>query len=110
MRAFDLFQVVLKKAIEDKASDIHASPGHPYRLRIQGNMVPLKGEHVLHPEDTQGIAAEILVACKKATRQNVKSIIDGLLDFDCSYALADISRYRVNICSQRGSLALVLRA
>ena len=110
MSAFDLFKIVLKKAIDVNASDVHASPGNPYRLRIQGNVVPLKGDHLLHADDTEIIAAEILIACKKATRDNAKSIIDGLKDFDCSYALGDISRFRVNICSQRGSLALVLRA
>ena len=60
MTAFDLFNVVLKKAIEVQASDIHLTPGNPFRLRIQGNIVPLKGDYVLKPEDTAEIASEIL--------------------------------------------------
>ena len=110
MTAFDLFNVVLKKAIEVQASDIHLTPGNPFRLRIQGNIVPLKGDYVLKPEDTAEIASEILVNARKATRENVRPMVDVLMDADCSYAMAEISRFRVNICCQRGSLALVLRA
>jgi twitching motility protein PilT len=32
-----------------------------------------------------------------------------LQDFDCSYSLAGVCRFRVNICRQRGSFAIVLR-
>jgi twitching motility protein PilT len=39
----------------------------------------------------------------------VQKQIDSLTDFDCSYALPEVSRFRANICSQRGSLGLVLR-
>jgi twitching motility protein PilT len=110
MTAFDLFNVVLKKAVEVNASDLHLTPGNPFRLRLQGSIVPLKTDYILKPEDTREIASEILVQARKATHENVHAYIDELRDADCSYALADISRFRVNICSQRGSLALVLRA
>jgi twitching motility protein PilT len=105
---FDVFNAVIKKAVELNASDIHVSAGGPFRLRIKGEIVPLKTE-VLKPQDTASIAAEILVAAKKCGRDNVQKYTESLTDFDCSYSLAQVSRFRVNICSQRGSLALVLR-
>ncbi|MGH7582145.1 MAG: type IV pilus twitching motility protein PilT, partial [Gemmatimonadales bacterium] len=32
-----------------------------------------------------------------------------LRELDCSYSLAGVGRFRVNVCSQRGSIAIVLR-
>ncbi len=91
------------------ASDIHISAGGPFRLRIKGEVVPVQSTGVLKPQDTATIAAEILIASKKVDREQVQKQIDSLTDFDCSYALPEVSRFRANICSQRGSLALVLR-
>src|SRR5439155_15022677 len=106
---FDIFNVVLRKAIEVNASDIHISAGGPFRLRIRGDIVSLQGTEVLKPQDTASIAAEILIAARKSSRETVQTLIESLTDFDCSYALPEVSRFRLNICSQRGSLALVLR-
>lgn len=109
MAIFDTFNAVLRKAVELNASDIHISAGGPFRLRIKGDMVPVPETGVLKPLDTASIAAEILIAAKKYDRDSVQRHLESLTDFDCSYALAQVSRFRVNICSQRGSLALVLR-
>src|SRR2546426_11371744 len=109
MSIFDTFNAVLKKSVEVKASDIHVTAGSPFRLRIQGRIVPVQVIDTLKPQDTEVIASEILFAAKKATRDNLQKVTEGLKDFDCSYSLAQVSRFRVNICSQRGSLALVLR-
>src|SRR5438034_8081755 len=109
MAIFDTFNAVLKKTLAVNASDVHIAAGSPFRLRIQGRIVPVQGTDVLRPQDTAAIAGEILIAAKKATRENLPKVLDSLTDFDCSYALPEVSRFRVNICSQRGSLALVLR-
>lgn len=109
MAIFDTFNAVLKKSIQVNASDVHVAAGSPFRLRIQGQIVLVQGTDVLKPQDTATIAGEILIAAKKATRENFQKVVDNLTDFDCSYALPEVSRFRVNICSQRGSLALVLR-
>ena len=110
MAIFDTFNAVLRKAIDLNASDIHISAGGPFRLRIRGEIVSLQGTEILKPQDTASIAAEILIAARKSSRETVQTLIESLTDFDCSYALPEVSRFRVNICSQRGSLALVLRA
>lgn len=33
-----------------------------------------------------------------------------LKDFDCSYSVPGVSRFRVNICRQRGTFSIVLNA
>lgn len=105
-----IFDRVLRKAAELKASDVHLKAGSPFRLRAQGRIVTLNDTEILKPEDTAILAAKILIAAKKATEENITQRIRQLTDEDCSYSLGDVNRYRVNICSQRGSLALVLRA
>ncbi len=103
------FFAVLKRATELNASDVHVSAGGPFRLRIRGQMASVTGMPNLEPEHTAQIAAEILTAAKKATPATMAATLSGLRDIDCSYSQPGLGRFRVNLCSQRGSIALVLR-
>ena len=105
-----LFRTVLKKALELGASDVHISVGGPFRARLRGQIVPVKGTPNLTPADTAAIASEILLAARKATPDTVDAMVRSLNDFDCSYSLAGLGRFRVNLCSQRGSLSATLRS
>lgn len=105
-----LFEAVLKKGKELGASDIHLCAGSPFRLRVNGRIVTLSGAPPLTTKDTEQIAAKILMAAKRVKPEILEAKIREMTDEDCSYSLDGTSRYRVNICSQRGSLALVLRA
>ena len=109
MTIIGTFDAILKKAIEVGASDVHVGAGGPYRMRIRGDMIPVKGTGQLTPQDTAAIAGHILIAAKKATAETVDAVLGELKDVDCSYSLQNLGRFRVNICSQRGSLAVVLR-
>jgi twitching motility protein PilT len=100
---------VLRKAIETGASDVRISAGGPFRIRLRGQVVPIKGTPNLEPADTAAIAGAILIEAKKATPETVGSVLHELTEFDCSYSLAGSARFRVNLCSQRGSLAATLR-
>ncbi len=104
-----VFDAVLRKAVELGASDVHITAGNPYRVRINGQIRALQGTPPLTPADTEAIARRILVASKRTTLADVDSHVRELRDLDCSYGLAGAGRFRVNICSQRGSIALVLR-
>ncbi len=103
------FNAILKKAIEVNASDVHLSAGGPFRMRIRGEMLPVTGAKLLSPQDTAQIVGHILVAAKKTSPDKVEAELHDLQDLDCSYALEGLGRFRVNVCSQRGSLAVVLR-
>ncbi|MGZ6142401.1 MAG: type IV pilus twitching motility protein PilT, partial [Myxococcales bacterium] len=85
------------------ASDIHLKSGAPPALRISGSLLPVKVP-ALMPEDTQAIAQFIL------TNARWKGDIHDLRDWDTSYAVQDVGRFRVNIFRQKGNVALVLRA
>jgi len=110
MALLDTFTAILKKANELKASDVHVSAGSSFRIRVRGEMVPVAGLPSLSPSDTAEIAGEILINAKKATPDTVATVLRELKDVDCSYSVQGIGRFRVNICSQRGSLSAVLRS
>jgi twitching motility protein PilT len=103
------FKAVLKQAIESKTSDVHVSAGGPFRMRHRGELIPSEGSPILEPRDTAAIASEIAVGARKVTADGAEEYVRRLSDLDCSYSLAGVGRFRVNICSQRGSLSIVLR-
>jgi twitching motility protein PilT len=107
--AFDRFNNVLKMMIEKEASDLHVSVGSGFRIRILGQLVPAPDTAPLTPSEIASIAGGILLAGRKCTKENLVPFVESLTDYDCSYSVSGLGRYRVNISSQRRSLALVLR-
>jgi len=109
MDMVNAFRAVLKKAIQLGASDVHVSAGGPFRMRLRGQVVPVTGTPNLEPADTAAIAGAILLDAKHATPQTVDAVVRSLTDLDCSYSMSGLGRFRVNLCSQRGSIAATLR-
>jgi twitching motility protein PilT len=109
LTAFERFSNTLKAMIEKEASDLHISVGSGFRIRILGELVPAPDLAPLSSGEIASIAGGILVASRICTKDNVLQFVDQLMDYDCSYSVAGLGRFRVNISSQRRSLALVLR-
>ncbi len=107
--AFERFNRMLKKMVEQGASDLHISVGGGFRIRLNGKLQIAPDAGPLSPADVATIAAGLLIAGRKCTRENVAHFIESLTDYDCSYATPSLGRFRVNIASQRRSLAIVLR-
>jgi twitching motility protein PilT len=107
---FDRFNNVLKTMVDQHASDLHISVQSGFRVRVMGELVPsaIDSEH-LTPNEVATIAGGILLAGRKCTRENLPQFVENLTDYDCSYSISGVGRFRVNICSQRRTLALVLR-
>jgi twitching motility protein PilT len=97
------FNQLLAAAVKNGASDVHLKAGAPPALRINGALLPVKVP-ALMPEDTKAVADFIL----KTNRW--KGVLDDLRDWDTSYAVEDVGRFRCNIFRQKGNFALVLRA
>ena len=106
---FERFNNVLKSMVEKDASDLHVSVGSGFRIRVLGELVPAPDAAKLTPSEIVSIAGGILLAGRKCSRETLVSFVEGLTDYDCSYSVPGLGRYRVNISSQRRSLALVLR-
>ncbi len=105
-----IFNSVLKKALEIGASDVHVSAGGPFRMRIRGRMTPVAGVELLTAVETAEITAMIVAAARKISLEDATQVVNSLKDYDCSYSVPAVGRFRVNLCSQRGSLSVVLRS
>jgi twitching motility protein PilT len=93
---------LLALGVQSGASDIHFRPGDPPTYRVNGSLRAVKGEK-LSAEHTRAIASTLIADPK------VRERLDSLKEYDTSYAVAGVSRFRVNIYRQRSSLAMVLR-
>jgi twitching motility protein PilT len=93
---------VFKAAIEQGASDIHIKSGDRIRARIHGFLVPLT-EQKLSQDQVRALALKLIPHDKDRAR------IDEILDYDCSWGLPGLGRFRVNILRQRGSFMIVMR-
>ncbi len=96
-----MMDTLLRKAVENKASDIHITVGVPPVFRINGSLVAA-GDTPLTSKDTAMMLESITSA-----EQQTKFHEQGELDF--SYAIAGVSRFRVNAFRQRGSTAIAIR-
>jgi twitching motility protein PilT len=107
--AFERFSRMLKVMVDMGASDLHISVGGGFRMRLNGTLMLAPDTGLVSAADVANIAAGILIAGRKCTRDNVAQFVEALTDFDCSYTVSTLGRYRVNIASQRRSLAIVIR-
>jgi twitching motility protein PilT len=93
---------VLKAAIQRGASDVHAKAGDVFRARVDGKLVPLTKQR-LTPQQTQALAAMF------ADMPTDDPRLSAMRDFDCSWGVAGVGRFRVNVSRQRSSFMMVLR-
>jgi len=98
-----LLYQLLRKGQEHRASDVHFKVGQPPAFRVRGLLHYLQGDR-LRPEHTRAIAEQIVLASGRRVD------LDGVAEFDTSYSVEGVGRYRVNIYRQRGSLAIALRS
>lgn len=96
-----LLNQLLTAGVKHGASDIHFFVGAPPCYRMKGTLVPIKGKS-LSPLDTQKVA-EILL------RGDSRVHPEEIMEYDTSYSIPQLSRFRVNVFRQRGSFGIVLR-
>lgn len=93
---------IIRAAVERGASDLHIKAGDVFRARINGKLVPLTKQR-LTPDQTRAIALKLLA--NEADRAK----LDTLRDFDCSWGMPGVGRFRVNVLRQRSSIMIVMR-
>jgi len=106
---FKRFLLVLKEMVDLGASDLHISVGGGFRFRLHGELVVAPESGSISRGDVASIAAGMIIASRKCTRENVAQFLEELMDYDCSYNVSSLGRFRVNIARQRLSLSIVLR-
>jgi len=97
-------QELLKKALDENASDIFIIAGCPTSFKINNMLVQVSNVNNRR-EDTE----EIVHAIYAVSSDRSMEILNAKGDDDFSFSLPNIARFRVNVYRQRGSLAAVLR-
>jgi twitching motility protein PilT len=93
---------LLRRAVENRASDLHLKVGnHPY-LRVDGLLNPLNDIPRVTPEEMLSMAFSMMT-----NRQKQK--FKETAELDMAYGVAGLGRFRVNVFQQRGNVGMVLR-
>ena len=100
-RKFDFSEVLVRMA-EERASDVHLSPGFPPAIRVRGRIVPLEEYGRLMPQDTRDTVYSMLNDDQRKRFESNKQL-------DLAYAVPGVSRFRVNCFFQRGSISAAFR-
>lgn len=94
-------QEILTRGVSLGASDIHLTVGLPPMMRVHGNLVT-SNFPILKPADTLDVVINVL-------NDRQRAIFEELGEYDLSYAVPGVSRFRVNAFKQRGVIALAFR-
>jgi twitching motility protein PilT len=94
---------ILKKAVDEGASDIHLVIGKPPMMRNKGEIEPVDPSMpALDAETSKRMVYSILYEEQRARfEQN--------WELDCSFAVTGLARFRVNVLLQRTGVEAVLR-
>jgi twitching motility protein PilT len=91
---------------KENISDLNFSVGRPPQVEVSGTLlpVPIKGMERLNPYQTEIIALLLMGQDREVIRKLIQS---GSTDL--SYSIPGITRFRVNVFTQRGTFAIVMR-
>jgi twitching motility protein PilT len=93
---------LLHHLVDRGGSDLHVKVGSPPRIRIDGEMEIVGGAETLRPDDTQEMILGLL-----STGQRKE--LEEEHELDLAYAIPGLSRFRVNVFYQRGTIGSVFR-
>ena len=107
MSTINFSQVVqMMLSVSDKISDLIFSPGRPPQVELIGKLTPvaIPGMEMLTPAHTAGISKALI-----SNNKNAEESLEKYGSADLSFSLTGLSRFRVNIFKQRGTVAIVMR-
>lgn len=93
---------LLQLAVDKNASDLHIIAGISPTLRIDGTLVAVSNEAVLTPEQAASLIKEVLTA-------EQMQLINLNKEIDFSLPFSEKARFRVNVYTQKRSLAAAFR-
>ncbi|MEP6981987.1 MAG: ATPase, T2SS/T4P/T4SS family, partial [Nakamurella sp.] len=93
---------LLVQTVEMGGSDLHLTVGIPPSVRLHGALMPLPGRVPLDSEDTQRLIRTALTGdqWQHFARDH---------ELDTAYAVHGVSRFRLNVYRQRGSVGAAFR-
>src|SRR5207253_808174 len=97
-------ELVLRRAVELGASDIHLKVERPPIVRRDGNLGKLEGEAQLSERDLELALEQV---CAETPKRLQTFLETG--ELDSAYSPAGLPRFRVNGFRQRGSISIAFR-
>ncbi|HXG30637.1 MAG TPA: type IV pilus twitching motility protein PilT [Thermodesulfobacteriota bacterium] len=94
---------LLKWALKQGASDIHLKTGSNPVLRVNGKLTFVKEAPRLSNEDIKKMAFSMM-------NQWQREKFEKSYEMDLAYGISGVSRFRVNVFQQRGTLSMAIRA
>ena len=94
-------QEIMQTANRAGASDVHITVGIPPKMRVNGNLIAMEYPRMM-PQDTLTVAYSIMSDVQRER-------FEERGEYDMSFSIPELGRYRVNVYKQRGSAALALR-
>src|SRR5262252_550499 len=97
----ELFERILKTAVEGGASDVHLKIGTPVVFRINRQLIAIEC-----PYPTEDWMNSIV---KQVTPNHLRQKLEEQREIDFSYFIPSIGRFRTNLFQQRGQWCLAMR-
>jgi twitching motility protein PilT len=94
--------LLLNKAVNMRASDIHIKVGIPPIVRVNGKLKPMPDEPKLTTNDTVKMALSIM-------NQKQREEFKKSSELDLAYSILGLARFRCNVFLQRGTVGIVFR-
>jgi len=94
---------LLSKMIHAGASDLHIVVGAPPIIRVHGGMEPMPGYERLAPDETQELVYTVMNEDQIGEFESEKEL-------DMSFGIEKLSRFRLNVYRDRGSVVAAFRA
>ena len=101
MNEIERIEQIVKDAASCGASDIHLIPGAPIMYRIDGAMTPVT-EKKISPFEVSDIMKPVLT-------EKMEAVLETEGEVDFAHSFTGLSRIRINVFRQRGTIAATLR-
>ncbi|MDE6748467.1 MAG: type IV pilus twitching motility protein PilT [Lachnospiraceae bacterium] len=92
---------IMRVAHDAGASDVHITVGVPPKMRVNGNLLTMDYPKMA-PADTLEIVLEVMSEVQRER-------FEERGEYDMSFSIPELGRYRVNAYKQRGTCAMALR-
>jgi twitching motility protein PilT len=94
---------ILAIAVKAKSSDIHIRAGLVPIVRIDGKLRPIPNAPRLAPDAVRSMVNAIM-------NDRQKKQFEECFEVDLSYGVPGLGRFRINVYSQRGTVAMAMRS
>jgi twitching motility protein PilT len=93
---------LLRYAVRIGASDVHLTASMPPTFRLHGALRPMEDVGTIDNETLRNLIYGVLT-------QSQREQFEAEHELDTSHEIANVGRFRVNVCLQRGTVAVALR-